>query len=40
MVHCVYASSEPSTREQMARGRFFEGLQSYIENKNEGNETK
>ena len=24
----------------MARGRFFEGLQNYIENKNEGNENK
>ena len=29
-----------STREQLARGRFFEGLQNYMGNKNEGNENK
>ena len=29
-----------STREQLARGRFFKGLQNYMENKNEGNESK
>ena len=32
-----------STREQLARGgggRFFEGLQNYMQNKNEGNENK
>ena len=39
-VLCVYAPSEHSTREQLARGRFFEGLQNYMENKNEGNENK
>ena len=37
---CVYTSSGYNTREQLARGRFFEGLQSYRENKNEGNENK
>ena len=39
-VLCVYASSEYSTREQLHRGRFFEGLQNYMENKNKGNENK
>ena len=39
-VLCVYALSEHSTREHLARGRFFEGLQNYIEIKNEGNENK
>ena len=39
-VLCFYASSGYSTTEQLARGRFFEGLQSYMENKNEGNENK
>ena len=29
-----------STREQLARGHFFEGLQNCMENKNEGNENK
>ena len=37
---CVNAPSRHSTREQLTRGRFFEGLQSYMENKNEGNEKK
>ena len=32
-VLCVYAPSGNSTREQLARGRFFEGLQNYMENK-------
>ena len=36
----VCAPSEYSTREQLARGRFFEGLQKYMQNKNEGNENK
>ena len=36
----VYAPSGYSTREQLARGCFFEGLQNYMENKNEGNENK
>ena len=36
----VCASSGYSTREQLARGRFFEGLQNYMQNKNEGNENK
>ena len=39
-VLCVYAPSRDSTREQLARGRFFEGLQNYMENKNKGNEKK
>ena len=29
-----------STRKQLSRGRFFEGLQNHMENKNEGNENK
>ena len=37
---CVYVPSGYSTREQLARGRFFEGLQNHIQNKNEGNENK
>ena len=37
---CVYAPPGYRTREQLARGRFFEGLQNYMENKNEGNENK
>ena len=37
-VLCVYSPSGYSTNEQLARGRFFEGLQNYMENKNEGNE--
>ena len=32
---CVY-----STREQLDKGIFFEGLQNYMENKNRGNENK
>ena len=39
-VLCVYAPSGYSTREQLDRGRFFEGLQNYMENKNKGNENK
>ena len=39
-VLCVYAPSGDSTREQLARSRFFEGLQNYMENKNEGKENK
>ena len=39
-VICVYAPSGHSTKEQIARGHFFEGLQNYMENKNEGNENK
>ena len=31
---CVYAPSGYSTRERLDRGRFFEGLQNYMENKN------
>ena len=34
----VCTPSGYSTREQLARGCFFEGLQKYIQNKNEGNE--
>ena len=29
-----------STREQLPRGHFFEGLQNYMHTKNEGNENK
>ena len=29
-----------STREQLSRGHFFEGLQNYMQTKNEGNENK
>ena len=36
----VLSPSGHSTREQLAMGRFFEGLQNYMENKNEGNENK
>ena len=39
-VLCVYAPSGNSTREQLASGRFSEGLQNYMENKNKGNENK
>ena len=39
-VLCIYAPSGDSTREQLARGSFFEGLQNYMENKNKGNENK
>ena len=38
-VLCVYAPSVHNTREQLARGRFFEGLQNYMKNKNEGNQS-
>ena len=37
-VLCVHAPSGYSTREQLARGRLFEGLQNYMEYKNERNE--
>ena len=36
----INAPSGRSNREQLARGRFFEGLQHYMENKTEGNENK
>ena len=39
-VLCVYVPSGHSTREQLARGRFFEELQNYMETKNERNENK
>ena len=39
-VLCVYAPSRYSTREQLARGRFFEKLQNYKESRNDGNENK
>ena len=37
-----WARSGYSTRKQLARmgGHFFEGLQNYMQNKNEGNENK
>ena len=37
---CFYDPSGYSTREQLERGRFFEGLQKYMENKNKGYENK
>ena len=39
-VLCVYAPSVYSTREQLDRELFFEGLQNYMKNKNKGNENK
>ena len=36
----VFATSGYSTREQLDMGRFFEGLQNYMKNKNKGNENK
>ena len=39
-VLCFYFPSGHSTKEQLSRGRLFEGLQHYMENKNEGNENK
>ena len=39
-VLCIYTPSGHSNREQLARGRFFEGLHNYIEKKIEGNENK
>ena len=36
----VCAPSEDSTRGELARGHFFEVLQKYMQNKNEGNENK
>ena len=36
----VCAPSGYSTKEQLARGHFFEGLQNYMQNKKEGNENK
>ena len=34
-VLCIYAPSGYSNREQLATGRFFEGLQNYMDNKTE-----
>ena len=39
-VLCFYTSSRYSTREQLVKESFFEGLQNYLENKCEGNENK
>ena len=39
-VPCFYAPSGYSTRKQLPLGRFFEGLQNYMEEKNEVNENK
>ena len=39
-VLCVYAPSVYSTRDQLDRELFFEGLQNYMKNKNKGNENK
>ena len=35
-VLCVYVLSGNSTRKQLVRGRFFEGLQNYMKNKYDG----
>ena len=35
-----YVPSGYITREQLARGHFFEALQIYMQNKNDGNENK
>ena len=39
-VLCACAPSWHCTREQLIKGRCFEGLQNYMENKCEGNENK
>ena len=39
-VLCVYAASGYNTGKQLARERFFKGLQNYKEHKVEGNENK
>ena len=39
-VLCVHVPSWYSTREQLDRGRFFEGLQNYLDYKNKANENK
>ena len=39
-VVCVYAPSGHGNREQLAKGRFFEALENYMENKFQGNENK
>ena len=39
-VLCGYAPSGHSTRKQLARERFFEGLQNYMENRNKGNKNQ
>ena len=33
---CVYAPSGDSTREQLGRGRFLEGLRNHMKNKKKG----
>ena len=37
-VFCIYALSGHNNRQQLARGRSFEALQTYIESKTQGNE--
>ena len=39
-VLCIYAPSGHNNRQQMTRGCFFEGLQTYMEDKTQGNENK
>ena len=39
-VLCVHVPSWYSTRERLDRGRFFEGLQNYLDYKNKANEKK
>ena len=39
-VLCFCAPERHNTREQLVKGRFFEKLQNYMENKCEGNENK
>ena len=37
---CVCVPSEHCNKEQLIKGRFFEGLHNYMENKCEGNENE
>ena len=39
-VFCIYAPSGHNSRQQLSRGCFFEGLQTYIENKTQEMRTK
>ena len=39
-VLCIYAPPGHSSREQLVRVRFFEGLQNYLDSKTGGNENK
>ena len=39
-VLCIYAPSGHNNKQQLARRRFFKGLQTYIQDKTQGNENK